>query len=261
MKQKDWRMSIQSYIYSTIDHAQSSTKRLFTWSFVNRQSTMYDTKQRSYWHSSNRHSIEASDRSFSTWHFIHSSILLLHLVRSHVNERMTIQLRRSVQSLERARNKNITRDRSDEYHTSRSRSLHSEIVDWLAHFIILFQMFNQNLIWSWMIYIACFLRSRNQWICNNIKCARVLRVVLTIAIQLLYSFWSHTNSHYVISHCDDFICFQNDQIRDLQIYTCSRKSFASILDSDSLLDFSILNDLSIIFNLQISSKTFRHSFV
>ena len=62
---------------------------------------------------------------------------------------------------------------------------------------------------------------------------------------------SHTNSHYVISQCDDLICFSNDRIRDLQTYTCSRKSFASILDSDSLLDFSILEGL---FNsLQFSS--------
>ena len=84
---------------------------------------MYDTKQRPYWHSSNRHSAEAPDRPSPTWHLIHPSISLLHLVRPHVNERMTIQLRRSVQSIERARNKSITRDRSDEYHTSRSRSL------------------------------------------------------------------------------------------------------------------------------------------
>ena len=47
---------------------------------------------------------------------------------------------------------------------------------------------------------------------------------------------SHTNSRYVISQCDDLIYFRNDRIRDLQSYTCSRKSFASILDSDSLFD-------------------------
>ena len=62
---------------------------------------------------------------------------------------------------------------------------------------------------------------------------------------------SHTNSHYVISQCDDLICLQNDRIRDLQIHTCSRKSFASILDSDSR--FSILEDLSFNFNLQTLS--------
>ena len=56
-------------------------------------------------------------------------------------------------------------------------------VSTLAHFIYYFQIFNQNLIWSWMIYIACFLRSQNQWVCNSIKCALVLRAILTIAIS------------------------------------------------------------------------------
>ena len=59
-KQKDWRMSIQLYIYSTIDHSivyennfihdhirQSSLIEIFDrssqWSFVNRQSIMYES--------------------------------------------------------------------------------------------------------------------------------------------------------------------------------------------------------------------------
>ena len=53
----------------------------------------------------------------------------------------------------------------------------------LAHFINYLQIFNQNLIWSWMIYIAYFLRSRNQWVCSSIKCALVLCAVLTNAIS------------------------------------------------------------------------------
>ena len=53
---------------------------------------------------------------------------------------------------------------------------------------------------------------------------------------------SHTNSHYVISQCDDLICLQNDRILNLQIHTCSRKSFASILNSS--LDFDSSLDLS-----------------
>ena len=69
----------------------------------------------------------------------------------------------------------------------------------------------------------------------------------------------HINSHYVISQCDDLICFWNDQIRNLQIYTCSRKFFASIFDLDSR--FSILEDFSLNFNLQTLSRAFRHLFV
>ena len=42
-------------------------KRLSQW-HVNRQLTLYDTII-SYWHSSNRHSIETSNRSFFTWQF------------------------------------------------------------------------------------------------------------------------------------------------------------------------------------------------
>ena len=53
----------------------------------------------------------------------------------------------------------------------------------LAHFIIYFQIFNQNLIWSWIIYIACFLRCRDQWVCNNIKCAHVFCAILINAIS------------------------------------------------------------------------------
>ena len=191
----------------------------------------------------NCHSIEALNRSFASRDIsLHSSsFAILHLVRLHVNEKV--------------KNKSITKDRRDEFQRQSAKYettvlltlqetevCYNEIVDWLAHFIIYFQIFDQNFIWSWMIYIACFLRSRNQWVCSRIKCARVFRVVLTTAIQLFYSFWFHTNSHYVISQCDDLICFRNDRIRDLQTYTCSRKSFASILDSDSLLDFSILED-------------------
>ena len=127
----------------------------------------------------------------------------------------------------------------------------------LARFIIYFQIFNQNFIWSRMIYIACFLKSRNQWVCNSINCARSLRAIMTNAISkiMIVSY----NSRYVISQCDDQICFRNDQIRDFQIYTCSRKLFASIFDFDSR--FSILENFSFNFNLQTLSRLFRHLFV
>ena len=73
------------------------------------------------------------------------------------------------------------------------------------------------------------------------------------------TFWFHTNSHYVMFQCDDYICFRNDQIRNFQIYTCSRKLFASIFDFDSR--FSIFENFSFNFNLQTLSKIFRHLFV
>ena len=80
--------------------------------------------------------------------------------------------------------------------------------------------------------------------------------------QLYHSFWFHTKSHYVIFQCDDLICFRNDQIRNLQIYTCSRKSFASILDFDSRdISFLDFRHSSTLFNSRTSSKAFCHSLI
>ena len=113
----------------------------------------------------------------------------------------------------------------------KSKFVDAENVDCLTHSIIYSQIFNQNLIWSWMIYIACSLKTWIHLICNHVKSNRCLRISSTHAISITFSILkSYTNSHYVMSQCDDFICFRNDRIRNIQIYTCSRKSFAQILD-------------------------------
>ena len=74
--------------------------------------------------------------------------------------------------------------------------------------------------------------------------------------------WFHTNAHYVIFQYDDFICFQIDQIRNIWINICSRKSFASIFDFAFdfiyLFFFSIFKNLSLNFCLQTLSRAFRH---
>ena len=72
------------------------------------------------------------------------------------------------------------------------------------------------------------------------------------------TFWPHTNSHYVMHQCDDHICFRNDQIRNLQIYTCSRKLSAPILGPDPR--FSILEGLSLNSNLRALPRAFHHLF-
>ena len=113
-------------------------------------------------------------------------------------------------------------------------------------------------IWSTMIYIACFLKNRNQWICNSIKCARFFRAVLTNAISktmiVLYNFaLRHVSMRTIL------FAFKTIEFEIFRIYTCSRKLFASILDLDAR--FSILENFSFNFNLQTLSRTFRHLFV
>ena len=71
------------------------------------------------------------------------------------------------------------------------------------------------------------------------------------ALVLFAQFWqmqfrkqwsSHTNSHYVISLCGDFICFRNDRIRDFQnlhmlakIFRANSRSRFTFLDSRKFL--------------------------
>ena len=87
----------------------------------------------------------------------------------------------------------------------------------LIHFIIYFQIFNQNFIWSWMIYIACSLKIRIYLICNHFISNRYFRIFSTHAISITFSILKfHTNSHYVMFQCNDFICLQNDRIRKFQ---------------------------------------------
>ena len=135
---------------------------------------------------------------------------------------------------------------------SRNRNLHSKIVDLLvlsriSRFSIiendLHRMFfekskSMNLQQHQMR--ACF--SRNFDKCNFENNNRFIQIRIT----------SYFNAN-------DFICFQNDRIRNFQIYTCLRKFFAQILDFDSR--FSIFENFSFNFNLQTLSKTFRHLFV
>ena len=74
--------------------------------------------------------------------------------------------------------------------------------------------------------------------------------------------WFHIKSHYVILSCDDYICFQINQIRNIWINTYSRKSFASIFDFSFdfiyLVFFSIFKNFSLFFCLQTLSRTFCH---
>ena len=82
--------------------------------------------------------------------------------------------------------------------------------------------------------------------------------------------WFHTKSHYVILSCNEHICFEIDQIRNICINSCSRKRFASIFDLVTfdfiyLFFFSICFDaflfldiFAFIFCLQTLSRTFRH---
>ena len=149
----------------------------------------------------------------------------------------------------------ITRDRRDEYHTSRSRSLHSEIAGWLAHSITYFETLHHR--GRSISHVHWEVEINESAAAPN---ARMFSAQFW-SMQFRKQWSPHTNSHYVISQCDDLICFQNDQIRGLQTYTCSRKSFASILDPDSLLGLSILNDdLLVNSNLQALSRAFRHLF-
>ena len=117
--------SIQFYIQSTIDYLIMYENDYFSDTSI-RQSTLYEiiilsTRQSSL--------IETSDRS-STWHLIHFSILaILHFVQHHVKEK--------------AKNKNITKDKRDEFQ-SKSRNLHSETVDLFRFFITYFEIFNHR---------------------------------------------------------------------------------------------------------------------
>ena len=151
---------------------------------------------------------------------IHSSILAIHLVQQHVKER--------------AKNKNIQQEIEAMNIRKKSKS-DSEIVDWLISSSILRfsirissdrEWFTSHVAWEVEI--------------NEFATASNARMFFAQFWQMQFRkqlhFWSHTNSHYVISQCDDLICFRNDRIRNLQIYTCSRKLFAQILDSDTLFD-------------------------
>ena len=91
------------------------------------------------------------------------------LVRPYVNER--------------ARNKSITRGRSDGYHMSRSRSLHSGIAGWLDRSTTYPQIFNQDLIWPWMIHTACLLGTSTHLTCNHVKTSRCLRTASINAVS------------------------------------------------------------------------------
>ena len=90
-------------------------------------------------------------------------------------------------------------------------------------------------------------------------------------MQFRKQMWFYTKLHYVIFSCNNYICFQIDQIRNIWINTCSRKRFAQIFDFAMIFDFIYFFFFSIFFDahffldifafffcLQTLSKTFRH---
>ena len=99
-------MSVQSLTSIRQSITQSSTKRLFTWPSVNRQSAMYESATLLAFAKSSLDRSTWSAVLYVTLQFI---LRISRLVQQHVNER--------------ARNKSITRGRSGEYYTSKSRSL------------------------------------------------------------------------------------------------------------------------------------------
>ena len=163
LKQKNWKMSIQQfYIYSTIDHVQSCTKWQFQW-HVNRQLTMYrndyftDIRQLSF------------DRNIWSIALYVTSYLFFDFVIS------SYQITRQ----ERAKNKSI----QHEIKTINTIIKKSKFAFKNCRLVSFFHHLFSNFQSSWMIYIACFLKNRNQRVCNCIKCARVFCAILTNAIS------------------------------------------------------------------------------
>ena len=169
---------------------------------VNRQFQLC-TNQLSYWHSSNRHSIEASDRSFSTWHINSFIFRIFHLVQQHVIERVTVQLRESVQSLKRAKNKSIQQEiEAMNIIVKKSKSAFRNCR--LAHFIIYFEIlhhrerFMSHVSWEVEInesattsnarmFFAQFwlIQFRKQWSLHTFRITSYLNATISFAFKMI----------------------------------------------------------------------------
>ena len=123
----------------------------------------------------------------------------------------------------------------------KSKFVDAKNVDCLIHFIIYFQIFNQNFIWSWMIYIACSLKIRIHLICNHVKSNRCFRIFSTHAISNTFSqFWNLIQIRITscLNATISSVC-KTIEFEIFKIYTCSRKSFAQILDHNSFTFYTL----------------------
>ena len=105
--------------------------------------------------------IETSDRSFSTWHFNSSFFVSLVLFSNASMKKLKTRAYQKIKKMNINTSINYVLQLFH-WHSCQSIEICIQKLSTFVHFIVYFEIFNQNLIWSWMIYIACFLRSRNQ---------------------------------------------------------------------------------------------------